>query len=173
MPSGAVSDKKLAIKKSAKIADSLEFRDNPINSALTSKTIIADQNILSRGSKVNQAGGGSAGNRTPETLMSKQSSDHPGPAADLLYQKESVLSLNCPYCYSTDFVKRGTRLKKSGKTQLYLCRACKRTFTPAWFKGRQHSWQVILDAMSYYNLGFSLEQVCKIMNQKNSPLNSP
>ena len=90
-----------------------------------------------------------------------------------LYQKESVLSLNCPYCSSTDFVKRGTRLKKSGKTQLYLCRACKRTFTPVWFKGRQHSWQVILDAMSYYNLGFSLEQVCKIMNQKNSPLNSP
>ncbi len=81
----------------------------------------------------------------------------------------SVLSLQCPYCSLTDFVKRGTRMKKGGKTQLYLCRACKRTFTPIWFKGRQHSWQVILDAMSYYNLGFSLEQVCKIMNQKNNP----
>ncbi|PIX03289.1 hypothetical protein COZ78_01130 [bacterium (Candidatus Gribaldobacteria) CG_4_8_14_3_um_filter_42_11] len=80
--------------------------------------------------------------------------------------KNSVLSLSCPYCYSTDFVKRGTRLKKSGKTQLYLCRACKRTFTPVWFKGRQHGWQVILDAMSYYNLGFSLEQVEKILKEK-------
>lgn len=78
----------------------------------------------------------------------------------------SVLSLQCPYCQSEDFVKRGTRLKKGGKTQLYLCRACKRTFTPAWFKGRQHSWQVILDAMSYYNLGFSLEQTGKVMKEK-------
>ena len=47
----------------------------------------------------------------------------------------SVLSLQCPYCQSEDFVKRGTRMKKGGKTQLYLCRACKRTFTPVWFKG--------------------------------------
>jgi len=80
--------------------------------------------------------------------------------------KNSVLSLSCPYCNSEDFVKRGTRLKKGGKTQLYLCRACKRTFTPVWFKGRQHGWQVILDAMSYYNLGFSLEQTGKVMKEK-------
>ena len=78
----------------------------------------------------------------------------------------SVLSLQCPYCQSEDFVKRGTRLKKGGKTQLYFCRACKRTFTPSWFKGRRHSWQVILDAMSYYNLGFSLEQTGKVMKEK-------
>jgi transposase-like protein len=78
----------------------------------------------------------------------------------------SVLSLQCPYCQSEDFVKRGTRMKKGGKTQLYLCRACKRTFTPVWFKGRQHGWQIILDAMSYYNLGFSLEQVGKVMKEK-------
>ncbi|MDO8592243.1 MAG: hypothetical protein Q7R92_00550 [bacterium] len=85
-----------------------------------------------------------------------------------LYQKDSVLSLQCPYCQSQDFVKRGVRMKKSGKTQLYLCRSCKRTFTPSWFKGRQHSWQIILDAMSYYNLGFSLEQVCKILEKRGS-----
>ncbi|MDP2708483.1 MAG: hypothetical protein Q8O93_00300 [bacterium] len=78
----------------------------------------------------------------------------------------SVLGLSCPYCQSEDFVKRGTRMKKGGKTQLYLCRACKRTFTPVWFKGRQHSWQIILDAMSYYNLGFSLEQTGKVMKEK-------
>ena len=80
--------------------------------------------------------------------------------------KSSVLTLSCPYCQGQDFVKRGTRMKKGGKTQLYLCRACKRTFTPVWFKGRQHSWQIILDAMSYYNLGFSLEQTGKVMKQK-------
>jgi len=84
--------------------------------------------------------------------------------------KSSVLTLSCPYCQGQDFVKRGMRMKKSGKTQLYLCRACKRTFTPVWFKGRQHGWQVILDAMSYYNLGFSLEQVSQILKKK-APFN--
>lgn len=78
----------------------------------------------------------------------------------------SVLKFLCPYCNSEDFVKRGTRVKKTGKTQLYLCKSCNRTFTPSWTKGRQHSWQTILEAISYYNLGFSLEQTGNIMKQK-------
>ena len=78
----------------------------------------------------------------------------------------SVLKSRCPYCNSEDFVKRGTRVKKTGKTQLYLCKSCSRTFTPAWTKNRQHSWQTILDAISYYNLGFSLAQVSDVMKKK-------
>ena len=78
----------------------------------------------------------------------------------------SVLSLQCPYCASQNFVKRGTRQKKGGKTQLYICKDCGRTFTPSWTKNRQHSWPTILEAMSYYNLGFSLEQTCQIMKEK-------
>ena len=80
--------------------------------------------------------------------------------------QKSVLSSQCPYCNSKNFVKRGLRQKKSGKTQLYICKSCNRTFTPAWTKGRQHSWSTMLEAMSYYNLGFSLEQVCEIITQK-------
>ena len=78
----------------------------------------------------------------------------------------SVLSISCPYCSSKDFVKRGTRQKKGGKTQLYICKDCRRTFTPSWTKGRQHSWATILEALSYYNLGFSLAQTCEIVKQK-------
>ncbi len=78
----------------------------------------------------------------------------------------SILQTSCSYCGSQDFVKRGTRQKKSGKTQLYFCKSCLRTFTPAWTKGRQHDWQTILEAMSYYNLGFSLAQTCGIMKKK-------
>ncbi|MDP2736576.1 MAG: PD-(D/E)XK nuclease family protein [bacterium] len=96
----------------------------------------------------------------------KSASEKSAKTADKTNQQESVLTLSCPYCQSADFVKRGTRLKQGGRTQLYLCRACGRTFTPAWSKGRRHGWQVILDAMSYYNLGFSLEQVCKILKEK-------
>jgi len=78
----------------------------------------------------------------------------------------SVLSLFCPYCSSANFVKRGTRQKKGGKVQLYICNDCQRTFTPAWTKNRQHSWSTMLEAISYYNLGFSLAQTCDIMKQK-------
>lgn len=78
----------------------------------------------------------------------------------------SVLSQACPYCASKNFVKRGTRQKKGGKTQLYICSDCRRTFTPSWTKGRQHGWSTVLEAISYYNLGFSLEQTCQIMKEK-------
>ncbi len=80
--------------------------------------------------------------------------------------QKSVLSSICPYCSSKNFVKRGTRQKKGGKTQLYICNDCKRTFTPAWTKNRQHSWSTMLEAISYYNLGFSLAQTGDIMKQK-------
>jgi len=72
----------------------------------------------------------------------------------------------CVYCASADTVKRGWREKKRERVQLYLCRSCLRTFTPATVKGKHYPHAVIIDAMSYYNLGFSLEQACRIIKQK-------
>jgi hypothetical protein len=75
----------------------------------------------------------------------------------------SKIIVTCPYCSSSDFVKRGTRKKKRETVQLYLCRSCRRTFTPFSTKGKHYPLNLILEALSYYNLGFSLEQTCKIM----------
>lgn len=74
----------------------------------------------------------------------------------------------CPYCDSADFVKRGIRQKKHEMVQLYLCRnsACGRTFTAERVKGKRFPLNVILEGISYYNLGLSLEQTCKILEQK-------
>ncbi|MDO8566505.1 MAG: hypothetical protein Q7S04_04995 [Candidatus Moranbacteria bacterium] len=74
----------------------------------------------------------------------------------------------CPYCNSSDFVKRGVRQKKHEVVQLYLCRAegCGRTFTAERVKGKRFPLNVILDGISYYNLGLSLEQTCKILEEK-------
>jgi transposase-like protein len=72
----------------------------------------------------------------------------------------------CPYCQSEDIVRRGTRQKKRERVQLYLCKSCLRTFTPFSIKGKHYSIQTIFDAISYYNLGFSLEQVSKIIKEK-------
>ncbi len=95
------------------------------------------------------------------------SEENIGAGRDLPILEQSVLGVYCPYCDSQNHVKRGTRQKKRGKVQLYFCKDCLRTFTPSWEKGKQHPWKIILNAMSYYNLGFSLAQTCKIMQEKH------
>ena len=74
----------------------------------------------------------------------------------------------CPYCNSVDFVKRGIRQKKHEVVQLYLCRnsECGRTFTAERVKGKRFPLQVILEGISYYNLGLTLEQTCEILGKK-------
>jgi len=74
----------------------------------------------------------------------------------------------CPYCLSKNFVKRGTRKNKNQVVQLYLCRnlGCEKTFTAQDIKGKHFPLHIIIDSMSYYNLGFSLEETCRIIKSK-------
>lgn len=74
----------------------------------------------------------------------------------------------CPYCNSSDFVKRGVRQKKHEAVQLYLCRnsECGRTFTAERVKGKRFPLAVIIEGISYYNLGLTLEQTCSLLGQK-------
>jgi len=73
---------------------------------------------------------------------------------------------HCPYCNSREFVKRGLRKKKLETIQLYLCRACNRTFTAQFIKGKHFPMNLIIEGLNYYNLGFGLEETCKLLNQK-------
>ncbi|MDO8575802.1 MAG: hypothetical protein Q7R90_00635 [bacterium] len=81
----------------------------------------------------------------------------------------------CPYCNSTDFVKRGIRKKKHEAVQLYLCRnaQCGRTFTAERVKGKRFPLAVILEGISYYNLGLSLEQTCELLGKKFPDVAAP
>jgi len=83
-------------KKSPNGGDDLESRDSSRNLESTPvDSSIADKNNLSTliNKFINNSfGGGSAGNRTPETQVSTLSSDHPEPAANLLYQINSEKS---------------------------------------------------------------------------------
>lgn len=74
----------------------------------------------------------------------------------------------CPYCGSNDIVKRGVRQKKYEKVQLYLCRKseCGRTFTALESKGRRYPIKIVIEGISYYNLGFTLGETCQILRQK-------
>lgn len=75
---------------------------------------------------------------------------------------------SCPYCESVDFVKRGLRKNKFGEAQMYICRnpVCGRTFTARDIKGKKFPLRIVIDAMSYYNLGFTLEYSCALVKKK-------
>lgn len=74
----------------------------------------------------------------------------------------------CPYCASRNFVKRGTRKNKHQVVQLYLCRnsECGKTFTAQDVKGKHFPLNIVIESMSYYNLGFTLEETCRIVKKK-------
>ncbi|MEI8327632.1 MAG: hypothetical protein WCG02_00655 [Candidatus Taylorbacteria bacterium] len=74
----------------------------------------------------------------------------------------------CPYCNSADFVKRGTRKNVNQTVQLYICRntECGKTFTASDVKGKHFPLRVIIEGMSYYNLGLTLEATCQIIKKK-------
>lgn len=72
----------------------------------------------------------------------------------------------CIYCDSKDIVKRGKRKKKHEHVQLYLCKDCKRTFTGQTLKGKQYPARMVLDGISYYNIGFSLAQSVRFLQAR-------
>lgn len=75
----------------------------------------------------------------------------------------------CPHCGTKDFVKRGIRPNKHQTVQLYLCRnhECGKTFTSRTIKGKQFPWPLVLDAVSYHNLGYTFEETAKILDAKH------
>lgn len=80
--------------------------------------------------------------------------------------KPAADSFACPYCMSKNFVKRGFRQKKMEKVQLFLCMDCSKTFTQQITKGKHYPLNIMLDAISIYNLGYSLEETCRIVNRR-------
>ena len=72
----------------------------------------------------------------------------------------------CPYCHGKNVFKRGKRKKKYEVVQLYFCKDCQRTFTFQKVKGKHYPLKVILDGLSFYNLGYTLEDSCKLLKEK-------
>lgn len=88
--------------------------------------------------------------------------------AEPLNLGESWAAEACPYCRSVEFVKRGTRNNKFQTIQLYECKnqECGRTFSAQDVKGRKFPLNVVIEALSFYNLGYTLEGTCSILEQK-------
>jgi transposase-like protein len=71
----------------------------------------------------------------------------------------SKLPEACPHCGSHVLTRRGTRKKKLEIVQLWRCASCKRVFTPgpASLRNKTYPLRTVLDALSTYSLGYSLE----------------
>ena len=74
----------------------------------------------------------------------------------------------CPHCGSRRLIRKGTRRKKLEIVQLWQCKLCRRVFTPAPAELRYKTYplRIILDGVTYYNLGYSLtEAAAKIKSR--------
>src|ERR1700681_3317329 len=66
----------------------------------------------------------------------------------------------CPHCASTSITRKGTRRKKIEIVQLWRCASCKRVFTPtpAALRNKTYPLRIVLDAITQYDLGYSLDE---------------
>lgn len=69
---------------------------------------------------------------------------------------------SCPYCHQHQIIRYGWR----GDDQIFYCRPCRKKFTKKPLKNKGYSSQVIMSAISSYNLGSTLEAAAKIANKQ-------
>ncbi|MEI6280844.1 MAG: hypothetical protein WCP17_02475 [bacterium] len=108
-------------------------------------------------------------NKKEYPILGRPSADVAGANTDKVpvVHVEQNIKMACPFCGGIGFVRRGTRTKKHEVVQLFKCKnaECKKTFTDSAVKGRRYPMEVIIDSISYYNLGFTREKVCGIIHQ--------
>ena len=74
--------------------------------------------------------------------------------------------VKCIYCAGKEVVKRGKRKKKFETVQLYFCHHCNKTFVWQRVKGKRFPLRVILEGLSLYNVGYSMEKVCQRLKEQ-------
>src|SRR3990167_9436557 len=108
---------------------------------------------------------GIAGDKAGPDGTSAQGEVKIGTGAGQFRQRDAE---SCPYCESKNFVKRGTRKNVHQVVQLYLCKNpdCGKTFTAQDVKGKHFPLNVVIEGMSYYNLGCTFEETCVLLKRK-------
>jgi len=81
-----------------------------------------------------------------------------------LMNKENI---TCPNCNSKLIVKAGLKKLKNQTLQRYKCNSCNRYLSNNKLKHKSYKANIILNTISAYNLGHSLEETQKLL-AKNS-----
>jgi transposase-like protein len=72
-----------------------------------------------------------------------------------------ILALVCPYCGSKEIKRFGKMVLKHETVQRFRCNSCKKTFSDRPTKHKSYPAKIILNVVSTYNLGYTLEQTAK------------
>jgi len=73
----------------------------------------------------------------------------------------------CPHCSSTTpIVKAGSRKLRNEASQMYLCKACNHRFTNRTIPHTSYPTSLILNSLTYFNLGHTLQQTQATMQRK-------
>ena len=68
----------------------------------------------------------------------------------------------CPKCKNKEIIRYGWQ---DGK-QIYFCKDCKRKFRINKLKNKTYSPKIITNAITYYNLGYTLKETVKLINMR-------
>jgi hypothetical protein len=81
----------------------------------------------------------------------------------------------CPACNSRRIAPKGSRAKKLETIRLYRCKSCRRTFTPGprALRNKTYPLHEILDALSTYNCGYSLEETSRRLSSRHGHAVNP
>ncbi len=75
--------------------------------------------------------------------------------------------INCPSCKSWNIIKKGLRKNKLQEIQRYKCKDCSKIFTDnKKIENKTYPSAIILNAISYYNLGRTQIEVSKLLSQR-------
>ncbi len=80
-----------------------------------------------------------------------------------------VNEIICIYCNSSKTNKVGKRINKLKTIQRYKCKICKKTFTKSTksqIKNKSYPERIILNSISYRNLGYTQKEVSKLIAKK-------
>jgi transposase-like protein len=74
--------------------------------------------------------------------------------------------VRCPYCFSAELKKKGTRKNKQGVKQLYLCKSCNKKFSiDDGFKNMKNDQKVITLSLDLYFKGVSQNSITDHLKQ--------
>ena len=81
----------------------------------------------------------------------------------------------CPFCNSPRLAPKGRRRKKLETVRLYRCSSCGRTLTPGPRAVRNKTYPLheILEAMTAYNRGYTLDEVSRRLSSRHGHVIAP
>jgi len=74
--------------------------------------------------------------------------------------------MKCPKCNGTQVIKKGIRKTRYKQEQMYYCKTCKKRFIPRKLKDKTYPANVVITAINYYNLGYTIEETSRLINRR-------